>query len=81
MVTRYRIVSEICQSCGDCVGGCPIEAISADPYFINPVLCNACGDCVEACPLSAIEAYDYYDLPLPAPLIPTSLSLKMYEDR
>lgn len=59
MATKYRVVSETCISCGVCVEVCPVAAISADPYAIDPVICNACAECVAVCPVEAIEAYEY----------------------
>ena len=51
------VISDGCVSCGTCVDGCPVEAISegASHYEINQDVCISCGTCIENCPADAIE--------------------------
>ena len=54
----YRIVAELCKSCGACARVCPTGAITGkrrEPYVIDPEKCIRCGACVEACRFDAIE--------------------------
>ena len=54
---------DTCQTCGDCIGACPAEAMmmsEGEGVRIDRELCNACGECIEACPNGALElAGDY----------------------
>ena len=53
----YRILSQKCTGCGECLEQCPMEAISLDPaekYVINPDTCTDCGSCADMCPAGAI---------------------------
>jgi len=79
MATKYRVNSETCVACGVCVEVCPVAAISADPYAIDPIICNACGECVAVCPTEAIEEYEYTlpDPPEPPVIARTSLALNL----
>jgi len=53
----YRIVTDICASCGECIEECPMDAIAvdtADMYSIDPDMCTDCGSCADICPVGAI---------------------------
>jgi NADH:ubiquinone oxidoreductase subunit F (NADH-binding)/NAD-dependent dihydropyrimidine dehydrogenase PreA subunit/(2Fe-2S) ferredoxin len=61
---HYRILSDICTSCGRCAKVCPAEAITGKqrtkkekgkPFKIDPKKCIRCGMCFEACKFKAIE--------------------------
>jgi NADH-quinone oxidoreductase subunit F len=61
---RYRILSDVCTSCGRCAKVCPAEAITGKqktkkekgkPFKINPKKCIQCGMCFEACKFKAVE--------------------------
>jgi UDP-glucose 4-epimerase len=49
-------VSEDCTACGNCIEGCPVEAISLNSHIaqIN-AHCKGCGICLSACPSGAIK--------------------------
>jgi len=49
--------SEKCDSCGECIGICPVNAIGASgsQMKINPISCVGCGICVPRCPKQAID--------------------------
>ena len=54
---KYLINSNICESCGDCLGNCPTRAIDTNgkgEYVIDPTLCIYCDACIESCPVDAI---------------------------
>lgn len=49
----YKI-SEDCISCGACMDGCPVEAITeGTPYVIDANTCIDCGACADVCPVGA----------------------------
>ena len=49
----YKI-SEDCISCGACMDGCPVEAITeGTPYVIDADTCIDCGACADVCPVGA----------------------------
>jgi len=61
---QYRILSEVCTSCGRCAKVCPAEAITGKqrtkkdkgkPFKIDSKKCIRCGMCFEACKFEAIE--------------------------
>ena len=61
---HYRILSDVCTSCGRCAKVCPSEAITGKqrtkkekgkPFKIDPKKCIRCGMCFEACKFKAIE--------------------------
>jgi NADH:ubiquinone oxidoreductase subunit F (NADH-binding)/NAD-dependent dihydropyrimidine dehydrogenase PreA subunit/(2Fe-2S) ferredoxin len=61
---QYRILSDVCTSCGRCAKVCPAEAITGKqrtkkekgkPFKINPQKCIKCGMCLEACKFKAVE--------------------------
>jgi NADH:ubiquinone oxidoreductase subunit F (NADH-binding)/NAD-dependent dihydropyrimidine dehydrogenase PreA subunit/(2Fe-2S) ferredoxin len=61
---QYRILSDVCKSCGACIKVCPEEAITGKkktktekgkPFKIDSKRCIKCGMCFEACKFEAIE--------------------------
>jgi NADH:ubiquinone oxidoreductase subunit F (NADH-binding)/NAD-dependent dihydropyrimidine dehydrogenase PreA subunit/(2Fe-2S) ferredoxin len=61
---QYRILSEVCNSCGRCAKVCPADAITGkkrtkkekgEPFKIDPPKCIQCGMCFEACKFQAVE--------------------------
>jgi NADH:ubiquinone oxidoreductase subunit F (NADH-binding)/NAD-dependent dihydropyrimidine dehydrogenase PreA subunit/(2Fe-2S) ferredoxin len=61
---HYRILSNVCTSCGRCAKVCPAEAITGKqrtkkekgkPFKIDPKKCIRCGMCFDACKFKAIE--------------------------
>ena len=53
----YRILTDKCNRCGECVEECPMDAISADAtdkHSIDPDACTDCGSCADACQAGAI---------------------------
>ena len=61
----HMIISELCETCGDCAVVCPVECISNtgqknakgfEYFVIDPDICIDCGACVGVCPIEgAIE--------------------------
>lgn len=52
-----KIKSDMCVSCGACVGTCPVNAISFGSdgkAVIDQNICVKCGACANVCPVSAI---------------------------
>lgn len=49
-------ITDACISCGSCVGGCPVDAITEGDtqYNIDPDTCIDCGACEDTCPVGAI---------------------------
>lgn len=49
------VINDECISCGACVSGCPVEAISegASHMEINADVCVDCGACASVCPVGA----------------------------
>jgi len=63
-LVRYRILSDVCKSCGACIKVCPEGAITGKrktktergkPFKIDSKRCIKCGMCFEACKFKAIE--------------------------
>ena len=62
---HYRILSDVCTSCGACVKACPVEAVGGGkkktkkeagvPFKIDAEKCIKCGMCFETCKFKAIE--------------------------
>ena len=48
------VINDECISCGACVSGCPVEAISegASHMEINADVCVDCGACASVCPVA-----------------------------
>lgn len=60
---KYVINSNICNSCGDCLGECPVVAIDTNDkgeYVIDPTVCIGCGSCTTICPVGAIEEIEAF---------------------
>ncbi len=57
--TSVEIDSKLCKSCGLCVGVCPKNVFTRDPYGApvqeHPEQCVACGACELQCPDFAIR--------------------------
>ncbi|MDP8203574.1 MAG: 4Fe-4S binding protein [Candidatus Tenebribacter mawsonii] len=54
---EYNVDKSACNSCGACIGICPIDAIEigADgKAIIDQTKCNQCGKCIAICPEDAI---------------------------
>ena len=58
-LSKCKIDSEKCISCGSCEQVCLQKAISNEgsSYLINEDRCIGCGKCIEACPIQTIERY------------------------
>jgi ferredoxin len=58
LVKGYKIVPELCNSCGTCIRECPSNAITfgtSKKAIINQEKCVKCGGCFAICPFKAIE--------------------------
>jgi len=51
----YYVISKSCILCGNCLPGCPVNAIKKGEtqYEIIPSLCIDCGTCSYLCPVGA----------------------------
>jgi len=55
---EYNVDSTSCNSCGECIQICPVDAIEfgADgKAMIDQTKCNQCGRCITICPKDAIH--------------------------
>ena len=58
---KFVIDSDVCISCGSCMGGCKHGAIKMtqkggkDVYSIDHTKCKKCGHCIKNCPVDAIK--------------------------
>ncbi len=51
-------INDECIGCTKCAVGCPVEAISGEPYAkfkIDPAVCVRCDNCRQVCPVDAVE--------------------------
>ena len=61
------VAPDACDGCGECLTGCPYEAISLEPLDgrhvarISETGCKGCGGCVPLCPRDAIDLRGYTD--------------------
>jgi MinD superfamily P-loop ATPase len=62
-LNKYRIIEDLCISCGKCRDSCRFNAISFNEgkYKINKYLCEGCSVCQFVCPAKAIESYQSVD--------------------
>ncbi len=54
---EYNVDKSACNSCGACIGICPIDAIEIGndgKAIIDQTKCNQCGKCIAICPEDAI---------------------------
>ncbi len=61
---HYRILPDLCTSCGRCAKACPEKAITGvpkkkkekgEPFVIDQQKCIQCGMCLETCKFNAVE--------------------------
>ena len=52
------VINDDCISCGACVAGCPVDAITEGDgkYVIDSSACIDCGACGDVCPVGAPQA-------------------------
>lgn len=52
-----KIDKDLCTGCENCVGSCPVEAITMEDgvAVVNADECIDCGACVGECPCEAIS--------------------------
>ena len=55
---QYKIERSSCNSCGNCLQVCPVDAIefgTDGKAVIDQTKCNQCGQCILVCPQDAIN--------------------------
>jgi len=64
VLLHYRILPDVCTSCGRCAKVCPEKAITGvqkkkkekgEPFVIDQKKCIQCGMCLETCKFDAVE--------------------------
>lgn len=52
-----KVNDDLCTGCGECVEGCPMEALSVvdEKAVVNEEECIECGGCELDCPNNAIS--------------------------
>ena len=55
-----RINRVVCDTCGTCVGVCPVDALVIEfgSLVLHQEICIDCGACVQACPVEAVRNDD-----------------------
>ena len=54
---QYHVDVTSCNSCGECIQVCPVDAIdfgSDGKAVIDQTKCNQCGECMTVCPKDAV---------------------------
>jgi len=53
----WTIDREVCNTCGACVGVCPVNALTLEKnrLIIDRDKCTNCGACEKICPVAAIK--------------------------
>ncbi len=71
---KAYIISEKCNSCGECIKYCPAKAIEStkNSAVVNSISCTGCGICVPKCPTEAIDLKDSTEAQLMAQIEGTS---------
>ncbi len=71
---KAYIISEKCNSCGECIKYCPAKAIEStkNSVVVNSISCTGCGICVPKCPTEAIDLKDSTEAQLMAQIEGTS---------
>jgi len=56
----WKIDRGTCNTCGACVGVCPVNALTLEKngVVIDRDKCTECGACQKICPVAAIEIVD-----------------------
>jgi glycyl-radical enzyme activating protein len=63
---ELKVTASLCNSCGNCVGGCPEAAIQLsqppadDMVEIDRTLCTNCFKCVDVCYTGALDRFGVY---------------------
>lgn len=56
--SKIIVLPYLCQTCGQCITACDIEAISFgndNKAYIDSMICSRCGRCVKTCSYYAIR--------------------------
>ncbi len=55
-MAQLRIDRELCTGCGECIGSCPLSALSVEEGLaVVSDACNDCGACLSVCPVDALS--------------------------